>query len=312
MKRKLFSALALALMIMLAACSGQTEPEGSASPSSSPSQSLAAATEQPSETPEVSETPVETATENDVIRLSTTTSVNDSGLLPYLQPQFEKESGYKLEITSAGTGAAIEKARSGDADALLVHSKTAEEEFIAEGFAEERIPFMYNFFVILGPEDDPAGVKDCATASEAFKKIAESKQAFISRGDESGTHNAELKIWKAAELEPTAESDEWYISAGDGMGAVITMAAEQKAYTLSDKATYLAHEKRPELSILMEESDEMKNTYSMLAVSPEKWPDTNIFGARTFIEWMQTDTATEMIEAYGVEEYGEKLFFVGN
>ena len=144
--------------------------------------------------------------ENKVIRMSTTTSVNDSGLMAFLQPEFEKASGYTLEITSAGTGAAIEKARMGDADILLVHSKTAEEEFIGEGFNEERSPFMYNFFVIVGPADDPAGVAGSTTAAEAFQKIADSGSLFISRGDNSGTHNKENAIWKSIELDPVGQT----------------------------------------------------------------------------------------------------------
>lgn len=264
-------------------------------------------------TPTSTVAPVETAVPapaNPIIRLSTTTSVNDSGLLPYLQPAFEAETGYKLEITSAGTGAAIEKGRSGDADCLLVHSKSAEETFISEGYAAERIPFMYNFFVILGPAEDPAGVKTAANATEAFQKIQSGGFQFISRGDESGTHNAELKIWKAVGVEPDPAKDKWYQSAGAGMGACINMASEQQAYVLSDKATYLAHELRSTLEILLEKSDEMKNTYSMLAILPEKWPDTNIEGANAFIAWMQGETATNMIREYGVAAYGEQLFFV--
>lgn len=248
--------------------------------------------------------------ENPVIRLSTTTSVNDSGLLPYLQPQFEADTGYTLEITSAGTGAAIEKGRTGDADCLLVHAKASEEAFIEEGFATERIPFMYNYFVIAGPEGDPANVAGCATAAEAFKAIAAAKCAFISRGDDSGTHKAELKIWTAAELSPDAAADAWYVSAGQGMGACITMAAEQRAYVLTDKATFLAHEMNESLKLLLEESDDMKNTYSMLAISPEAWSDTNIDGANAFIEWMQGEKAQKLIAEYGVAEYGEPLFFV--
>ena len=134
-----------------------------------------------------------------MIRLSTTTSVNDSGLLPYLQPYFEADSGYKLEITSAGTGAAIEKGKTGDADCLLVHAKSQEEAFVADGYSDARVPFMYNYFVIIGPASDPAGVAKCTTAAEAFKAIAESKAPFISRGDKSGTNTAELNIWKARE-----------------------------------------------------------------------------------------------------------------
>lgn len=255
------------------------------------------------------EPPVRMPPANPIIRLSTTTSVNDSGLLPYLQPEFEKDTGFRLEITSAGTGAAIEKGRTGDADILLVHSKSAEEEFINEGFSPERIPFMYNFFVILGPQSDPAGVKAAANATEAFRAIAEGKYLFVSRGDNSGTHNAENKIWAAAGIEPDPNRDQWYLSAGQGMGACINMAAEEQAYVLSDKATYLAHEMRAQLAILQEKSDEMKNTYSMLVVSPEKWADTNIEGALAFIDWMRSEKATLLIDAYGIAQYGEQLFF---
>ena len=170
--------------------------------------------------------------ENPVIRISTTTSVNDSGLMAYLQPVFEKDTGYKLEITSAGTGAAIEKARKGDADLLLVHAKAAEEEFINEGFGEVRVPFMYNFFVIVGPEGDPAGVKGSATAAEAFKKIVDSGSTFVSRGDDSGTHKAELKIWKALDVDPTGQP--WYVSVGDSMGKTLTVGNEMQGYVFTE------------------------------------------------------------------------------
>ena len=252
------------------------------------------------------DTPVVTAPENPVIRLSTTTSVNDSGLLPYLQPYFEAETGYKLEITSAGTGAAIEKARTGDADCLLVHSKSQEETYIGEGFNEVRVPFMYNYFVIVGPADDPAGVASCDSASAAFAAIAAAKSTFISRGDESGTHTKELSIWKAAGYENI--TDDWYQSIGQGMGATLNVAEEQQAYTLSDKATFLAHEDT--LKILLERSDEMKNTYSMIAVTADRYADTNYDGAQAFIEWMTSADAGELIAVYGVEEYGEALFYL--
>jgi tungstate transport system substrate-binding protein len=242
---------------------------------------------------------------NEVIRLSTTTSVNDSGLMSYLQPYFEADTGYKLEITSAGTGAAIEKGRTGDADCLLVHAKAAEEEFINEGFAEERVPFMFNFFVIVGPEDDPAGVRETTTAVEAFLAIANSGSTFISRGDDSGTHKAEQKIWATADFEPTGA--DWYISVGAGMGQTLTVADEEMAYTLSDKATYLAHQNT--LSLLKEEADELKNTYSMIAITPQRWVDTNYPGALAFVEWMTTEKALDLIDAFGVEEFGEPLFF---
>lgn len=245
--------------------------------------------------------------ENPIIRVSTTTSVNDSGLMAYLQPVFEKDTGYTLEITSAGTGAAIEKARTGDADVLLVHAKASEEEFIAEGFGEERVPFMYNYFVIVGPDADPAGVRESTTAADAFKKIADSgTTSFISRGDDSGTHKAELKIWTSLDLDPTGQP--WYVSVGDSMGKVLTVADEMVAYTFTDKATYLAHDNS--LSLLLEETDDMKNTYSMIAVTPDRYPDTNYEGAMAFIQWMTSDKASDLIAKYGVEEYGEQLFFI--
>lgn len=247
---------------------------------------------------------------NAVIRLSTTTSVNDSGLLPYLQPYFEKATGYTLEITSAGTGAAIKKGETGDADCLLVHAKASEEEFISAGYGVERVSFMYNYFIIVGPADDPAKVAQCVTATEAFEAIGAAGCAFVSRGDDSGTHKAEQNIWNAVGFMPDPASENWYISAGAGMGACITMAAEQQAYVLTDKATFLSHAQRGSLKLLLEKSDEMMNTYSMIAVSTDKWPDANIQGANAFIEWMTGDEAKALIAQYGVAEYGEALFYL--
>ena len=208
--------------------------------------------------------------DNPVIRISTTTSVNDSGLLPYLQPYFEEATGYQMEVTSAGTGAAIKKGETGDADALLVHAKASEEEFVDAGYGIERVPFMYNYFVIVGPADDPAGVANCTTAADAFKAIADSGSTFVSRGDDSGTNKKELKIWEDAGITP--EGQDWYINAGNGMGATLTMAGEEQGYTLTDKGTYLSHEVKDSLPILLAESEDMKNTYTMIAVNPEKWP----------------------------------------
>ena len=245
--------------------------------------------------------------DNPKIRLSTTTSVNDSGLMTYLQPYFEQDTGYKLEITSAGTGAAIEKGKTGDADILLVHAKSSEEDFIKAGYSKERIPFMYNYFIVAGPKEDPAGVKACTTAADAFKKIAGGNYTFISRGDKSGTNTAELNIWKAAALSPDPAKDTWYISAGQGMGACLNMAEEKQAYILTDKATFLTNKKT--LENLLEKSDDMKNTYSMLIISTDKWPDTNVAGAQAFVDWMTGDKGKQLINSYGVKEYGQQLFF---
>ena len=282
MKKQFVFLVAFAMIMGLVACAQQTPEETKAPEATKP------------------------VIKNPVIRLSTTTSVNDSGLLPYLQPFFESDTAYKLEITSAGSGAAIEKARKGDADLLLVHSKASEETFVGEGFSEKRVSFMYNSFVIVGPKDDPAGVKNTTTAGKAFQVIADAGAKFITRGDASGTNNAELNIWKAINYDPKGK--DWYINIGGGMGQALTIADEKQAYTLSDKATYLTH--KGSLSILLPESSDMKNTYSLIAVTPSRWPDTNYDGALAFIQWITSDRAKDLISKYGVAEYGEQLFFI--
>ena len=244
---------------------------------------------------------------NKIIRVSTTTSVNDSGLLPYLLPVFEEATGYTVEVQSAGTGAAIQKAKDGNADLILVHAKASEEEFIAEGYGVERLPFMYNYFVIVGPANDPAGIKDSVNAAEAFEEIEEAETPFISRGDESGTHKAELKIW--GDDVPEAD-DEWYISAGQGMGACLTMASEKGAYCLTDKATFLSNKADLDLEIILAEGDDMMNTYSLIECNPEKLEGINTDGAKAFIEWMLSDEASALIAKYGEEQYGEALFYL--
>ena len=301
-KKVLVLLLSIMLVFGLAACGKPTVEDPTTVPvTTAPDTTVPTA---PTTTPDTTAP----TTDNKVLRLSTTTSVNDSGLLPYLQAEFEADTGYELEVTSAGTGAAIEKGRTGDADALLVHAQSSEETFIGEGYGEERVPFMYNFFVIIGPAADPAGVKSCSSASEAFAKIAANSDAkFVSRGDNSGTHTAENNIWKLANVEPTGKA--WYVSTGQGMGASINIANEQGAYILTDKATYLSHAARDKFEILLEESDELQNTYSMIAISDKRWKDTNATAADAFIEWMQSEKATNLINNYGVAEYGEKLFY---
>ena len=248
---------------------------------------------------------------NPVIRCSTTTSVNDSGLLPYLEPMFEAATGYDLQVTSNGTGAAIALGESGDADLLLVHAKASEEEFVEKGFGIERKPFMYNFFVIVGPADDPAGIKGSATAAEALAKIAQAKEPFISRGDDSGTHKKELALWKDAGLSPNGEEDAWYIAAGKGMGDCLTMGSEKSAYVITDKGTYLSMKDNLDLEIVLGESDDMKNTYSLIACNPEKNEGLNSEGADAFFEWMLKEETLELIAQYGKEQYGEALFLIG-
>lgn len=276
MKKLLALLLAFAMVFCFAACGGETP-----------------------ETPD--------APENPVIRMSTTTSVNDSGLLPYLLPVFEEATGYTVEVQSAGTGAAIQKAVDGNADLILVHSKASEETFVNDGYGVERIPFMYNYFVVVGPADDPAGIKGSANAAEAFEKIEDNEAAFVSRGDESGTHKAELKIW--GDDVPEAD-DEWYISAGQGMGACLTMASEKGAYCLTDKATFLSNKADLDLEIILAEGDDMKNTYSLIECNPEKLDGINTEGAKALIEWLTGDEASALIAKYGEEQYGEALFYL--
>ena len=278
MKKLLAVLISLMLIFTLAACGGNTDDDGAKTP------------------------------ENPVIRMSTTTSVNDSGLLPYLLPAFEAATGYTVEVQSAGTGAAIQKAKDGNADLILVHAKASEEEFIAEGYGVERIPFMYNYFVVVGPEADPAAIKDSESAAAAFAKIADAEAPFVSRGDDSGTHKAELKIW--GEAVPDSAEDDWYISAGQGMGACLTMASEKAAYCLTDKATFLSNKADLDLDIILAEGEDMKNTYSLIECNPEKLEGVNTEGAKALIEWMTGDEASALIAKYGEEEYGAPLFYL--
>lgn len=279
MKKLLAVLLALTMLFAFAACGGGNSTDGNAP-----------------------------ADGNKVIRMSTTTSVNDSGLLPYLLPVFEAKTGYTVEVQSAGTGAAIQKAVDGNADLILVHAKASEETFINDGYGIERIPFMYNYFVVAGPKDDPAAIKDSANAAEAFGKIADKKAKFVSRGDDSGTHKAELKIW--GENVPDAEKDTWYISAGQGMGACLTMASEQGAYCLTDKATFLSNKDNLNLEIVLGQGEDMKNTYSLIECNPEKLDGINTEGAKALIEWMTGEEASALIAKYGEEQYGEALFYL--
>ena len=289
MKRFLALILALAMLFSLAACSGGgDDPTGESA----------------------------TETKNMKIRLATTTSVNDSGLLDYLLPYFEAKTGYTVEVASAGTGKAIEFAKSGDADLLLVHSKAQEEAFIEEGYSStERLSFMYNYFVIVGPTDDPANIKDLTSAADCFKAIAEAGAAFASRGDNSGTHNKETSIWKAAGITP--DTEDWYASLDKGMDATLTTANEMKAYALTDKATFLANQANyPNLTLLKAEAEDMKNTYSLLGVKADakafegKSVTINTEGANALIDWMRSEEAAKLIAEYGMDKYGESLFFV--
>lgn len=249
--------------------------------------------------------------ENEVLRLTTTTSVNDSGLMDYLSDEFTKDTGLNMEIVSKGSGAAIEDGKNGNADAILVHSPDQEKEFIDEGYGIKRTSFMHNYFVIVGPEEDPANIKG-KEADEAFKLINDSNQIFASRGDESGTHNKEKKIWQKAnvDLEELEKKDN-YKSLGDSMGATLTFASENKAYTLTDLSTFLSMKDKLDLELLVDQSDSLKNIYSIIVINPDKVENTDVENGKKFEEWMTSDKASKLIEEYGKEEYGQSLFILG-
>jgi tungstate transport system substrate-binding protein len=217
----------------------------------------------------------EASVERTDLILATTTSTQDSGLLDEWVPMFEAEYPYTVEVIAVGSGAAMEMGREGECDVMLVHSPAAEEEMVAEGFAINRKAVMHNDFIIVGPASDPAGIKDATSATDAFTMIAGSQSTFISRGDDSGTHTKELKIWTEAGIEPQGE---WYVESGKGMGDTLRIASEEMAYTLSDRATYLNLKGSLELEVLFEGDDILNNYYHVMEVNPDKWPD----GPRSF------------------------------
>jgi tungstate transport system substrate-binding protein len=254
------------------------------------------------ERPKVEQPKVE---EKKDITLATTTSTQDSGLLDYLLPKFTEETGYKIDVVAVGTGQAIKLGQDGNADVILVHAKSDEEKFVSEGYGVRRYQVMYNDFVVVGPEEDPAGIKSAKDASEAAKLISEKKSAFVSRGDDSGTHKFEKKLWKNVNIEPAGD---WYISAGKGMGDVLTMANEKKAYTIADRATYLAMRDKLDIKVVFEKSSDLKNQYGVIAVSPEKYPDINKAGTEAFINWLVSEKVQNDIASFGKDKYGESLF----
>lgn len=240
------------------------------------------------------------------IILATTTSTQDSGLLEYLLPEFTKDTGYAVDTIAVGTGKALQMGVDGEADVLLVHARASEDEFMANGDGTLRYDVMYNDFILLGPEADPAGVKACNNIiADSLAAIADSQSEFVSRGDDSGTHKKELAIWKAADIEPAGD---WYISAGAGMGDVLKMADEKQAYTISDRATYLSMQSDSDLVILCEKDADMLNPYGVITVNPEKNDQINAEGAKAFADWLVSDRGQTLIGEFGVDKYGMALF----
>ena len=240
----------------------------------------------------------------EILRLSTTTSTENSGLLKVLLPAFEAKTGYKVQVISVGTGKALELAKNGDVDVTLVHARKAENQFMAEGHGVNRRDVMYNDFIIVGPSDDPARIKGDRDVIAALKRLVASNAKFISRGDNSGTDQMEQLYWKEAGVKPHGSA---YISAGVGMGAVLNMAAQMQAYTLTDRATYVAYRAKTGLAVLVEGDSRMFNPYGIIAVNPEKYKDINNRGANALIEWITSDEGQNRIDAFKLD--GQQLFF---
>ena len=237
------------------------------------------------------------------LRLATTTSTQDSGLLDYLLPKFEEKYNVKVDVLAQGTGQAIETASNGDADVILVHAKKSEEQFVAEGHGVKRFDVMYNDFVVVGPKADPAGVKG-KSLNDAFKALNEGKAPFVSRGDDSGTNKKELDIWKAAAIEPKGD---WYQAVGKGMGDTLTMASEQQGYTLTDRATFASMKDKLDLEIVVEGEKGLLNPYGVIAVNPEKHPGVNNVDAQKFIDFILSAEGQQLIKDF--KPTGDQLFF---
>ena len=266
------------------------------------------ATEVPTEASSVAAT-ARPAPENPNLILATTTSTQDSGLLDVLIPMFEQQYGYTVKTVAVGSGEALKMAQEGNADVLLVHSPAAEKTFMSDGWGKERTLLMHNDFILVGPSADPAAVKGIKVL-DAFKKIATSAAPFVARDDKSGTSVKELGIWKKAELDPANDAAaSWYIKTGQGMGASLKVASEKGAYILTDRATFLANKANLSLEIMVEGENSLLNIYHVITINTEKWPAINAQGGDDFRNFLMDPATQEVIGKYGLDKYGEPLFF---
>lgn len=298
--RFILSGMALvALAFGFAACLPQPG-DGSATPAPAPTETEAPAA---AEAPAAPEPPA-----NPTLILATTTSTQDSGLLDVLMPIFQEQTGYTVQTVAVGSGAALKMAEEGNADVLLVHAPSSEKALMDAGWGRDRMLVMHNDFILVGPAADPAGVKGMAVV-DAYKTIVAAQAAFITRGDDSGTHKAELALWKKAELDPATFSPDFYISTGQGMGASLTIASEKGAYIFTDRATYLASKENLDLEVLVEGDAALLNVYHVITVNPEKWPKANYDGAMAFAKFMTEPATQKIIGAFGVDKFGQPLFF---
>jgi len=240
------------------------------------------------------------------VLLATTTSTQDSGLLDVLVPLFQKKTGYTVKTIAVGTGQSLALGARGEADVVLAHAPELEQQQVAEGSLGNRRPVMHNDFILVGPPADPAGIRQAARATDAFRRIAAAQARFVSRGDNSGTHHRERALWKAAGLTAGGRS---YLETGQGMGATLIIASEKDAYTLTDRGTYLAFQQRLRLALLLEGDAPLLNPYHVLEVNPARYPKVNAAGGKAFADFLVSAEAQEVIRTFGVERYGQPLFF---
>ncbi len=245
--------------------------------------------------------------EDKFITVASTTSTKNSGLLDVLLPKFQDETGIEVRVVAVGTGKALQQARDGDADVLLVHAKAREEAFVAEGWGVERFDVMYNDFVVVGPADDPAGVGGMTDATAALSKIAEAEAPFASRGDDSGTHTKERNLWKAAGVDVASASGTWYRETGSGMGATLNTGIGMGAYVLSDRATWISFANKGDFQVLVEGDPQLFNQYGVILVNPDRHPHVKAELGQTFIDWLIGAEGQRLIADYTLN--GQQLFF---
>jgi len=241
------------------------------------------------------------------IVVASTTSTQDSGLFEYLLPIFKQRTGITVKVLAQGTGQALDTARRGDADVVFVHAKSAEEKFLAEGEGVKRFPVMYNDFVLIGPKEDPARIKGLTDVAKAFQIIKEREACFVSRGDQSGTHIAELNLWKAANIDIEKNNGPWYKSIGQGMGAALGFANASNCYVLSDRGTWIHFKNKGDLQILVEGDKRMFNQYGVILVNPAKHPDVKKDLGQQFVDWLISPDGQQTIANYKIE--GQQLFY---
>lgn len=241
------------------------------------------------------------------ILVQSTTSTANSGLYDFLLPVFEEKTGLKVHVVAVGTGQAIRNARNCDADVLIVHAKTAEQQFVEDGFGIERFDLMYNDFVLVGPPSDPAGIKGEKDVLQSFKKIAENSSRFASRGDDSGTHKKEMALWEAAGIDPVPYSGDWYRETGSGMGATLMTGLGMNAHVMTDRATWISFKRKADFTILVAGDTALFNQYGVIAVNPDRCPRMNLKGANQLVEWLTSEEGQETIASYQVD--GQQLFF---